>query len=127
MVTGGCDQKVRLWTRYVTSSPAGTLLGHCAVVLDVAIYPPCLRDLQLFQRLCELFSMELRNLNEAEPCEFVKEKLGNLCVLLPGIEGMGHFQSSLSKNHPPAVSLLANRSHPRTWQLPIPATEPPSS
>ncbi|XP_030610137.1 WD repeat-containing protein 49-like [Archocentrus centrarchus] len=38
MVTGGCDQKVRLWSRYVTTSPVATLLGHHTTVLDVAIY-----------------------------------------------------------------------------------------
>ncbi|XP_075314367.1 cilia- and flagella-associated protein 337 [Odontesthes bonariensis] len=40
LVTGGCDQTVRLWTRYVTSSPVATLRGHHATVLDVAIYQP---------------------------------------------------------------------------------------
>ncbi|XP_034427163.1 WD repeat-containing protein on Y chromosome isoform X2 [Hippoglossus hippoglossus] len=40
MVTGGCDRAVRLWTRFVTTRPVATLLGHCATILDVAIYPP---------------------------------------------------------------------------------------
>ncbi|KAM9425879.1 cilia- and flagella-associated protein 337-like [Pholidichthys leucotaenia] len=40
MVTGGGDRKVRLWSRYVTSSPIATLLGHHTTVLDVAIYQP---------------------------------------------------------------------------------------
>lgn len=38
MVTGGSDRKVRLWSRYVTSSPVATLPGHHTTVLDVAIY-----------------------------------------------------------------------------------------
>lgn len=40
MVTGGCDRAVRLWTRFVTTRPVATLLGHCATILDVAIYSP---------------------------------------------------------------------------------------
>lgn len=40
MVTGGSDRAVRLWTRYVTTRPVATLLGHSATVLDVAIYRP---------------------------------------------------------------------------------------
>ncbi|XP_074477193.1 cilia- and flagella-associated protein 337 isoform X2 [Sebastes fasciatus] len=40
IVTGSCDRAVRLWTRYVTTSPVATLLGHRATVLDVAIYQP---------------------------------------------------------------------------------------
>ncbi|XP_019938498.2 cilia- and flagella-associated protein 337 isoform X1 [Paralichthys olivaceus] len=40
MVTGGCGRAVRLWTRFVTTRPVATLLGHCATILDVAIYPP---------------------------------------------------------------------------------------
>ncbi|XP_047464109.1 WD repeat-containing protein 49-like isoform X3 [Mugil cephalus] len=40
MVTGGCDQTVRLWNRYVTTSPVATLRGHHTAVLDVAIYQP---------------------------------------------------------------------------------------
>ncbi|XP_069547371.1 cilia- and flagella-associated protein 337-like [Brachyistius frenatus] len=40
MVTGGCDRTVRLWTRYVTTSPVATLPGHHTTVLDVAIYQP---------------------------------------------------------------------------------------
>lgn len=40
MVTGGCDRAVRLWTRYVTTHPVATLLGHRTTVLDVAIYHP---------------------------------------------------------------------------------------
>ncbi|XP_071319393.1 cilia- and flagella-associated protein 337 isoform X4 [Trachinotus anak] len=40
MVTGGCDRAVRLWTRFVTTRPVATLLGHRATILDVAIYQP---------------------------------------------------------------------------------------
>ncbi|XP_038592361.1 WD repeat-containing protein on Y chromosome isoform X3 [Micropterus salmoides] len=40
MVTGGCDRAVRLWTRFVTTRPVTTLLGHRTTVLDVAIYQP---------------------------------------------------------------------------------------
>ncbi|XP_040885366.1 WD repeat-containing protein 49 [Toxotes jaculatrix] len=40
MVTGGCDRAVRLWTRFVTTRPVATLLGHHATILDVAIYQP---------------------------------------------------------------------------------------
>ncbi|KAM9336618.1 cilia- and flagella-associated protein 337 [Symphorus nematophorus] len=40
MVTGGCDRAVRLWTRFVTTRPVATLLGHRTSVLDVAIYEP---------------------------------------------------------------------------------------
>ncbi|KAG8009073.1 WD repeat-containing protein 49 [Nibea albiflora] len=40
MVTGGCDRAVRLWTRFVTTRPVATLLGHRATVLDVAIHQP---------------------------------------------------------------------------------------
>ncbi|XP_029383255.1 WD repeat-containing protein on Y chromosome [Echeneis naucrates] len=40
MVTGGCDRSVRLWTRFVTTHPVATLLGHRATILDVAIYQP---------------------------------------------------------------------------------------
>uniref|UniRef100_UPI0037E9BE00 cilia- and flagella-associated protein 337 n=1 Tax=Semicossyphus pulcher TaxID=241346 RepID=UPI0037E9BE00 len=40
LVTGGCDRAVRVWTRFVTSSPLATLLGHRTTVLDVAIYQP---------------------------------------------------------------------------------------
>lgn len=40
MVTGGCDRAVRLWTRYVTTRPTATLLGHHATILDVAVYQP---------------------------------------------------------------------------------------
>uniref|UniRef100_A0A8P4GJ23 Si:dkey-202c14.3 n=1 Tax=Dicentrarchus labrax TaxID=13489 RepID=A0A8P4GJ23_DICLA len=40
MVTGGCDRVVRLWTRFVTTRPVATLLGHLTTVLDVAIYQP---------------------------------------------------------------------------------------
>ncbi|XP_070783771.1 cilia- and flagella-associated protein 337 [Enoplosus armatus] len=40
MVTGGCDRAVRLWTRFVTTRPVATLLGHRTTVLDVAIYQP---------------------------------------------------------------------------------------
>ncbi|XP_026171024.1 WD repeat-containing protein on Y chromosome isoform X2 [Mastacembelus armatus] len=40
MVTGGRDQVVRLWTRYVTTRPVATLLGHRTTILDVAIYHP---------------------------------------------------------------------------------------
>ncbi|XP_022598764.1 WD repeat-containing protein on Y chromosome-like isoform X2 [Seriola dumerili] len=40
MVTGGCDRAVRLWTRFVTTRPVATLPGHCATILDVAIYQP---------------------------------------------------------------------------------------
>nr|XP_046232345.1 WD repeat-containing protein 49 isoform X2 [Scatophagus argus] len=40
MVTGGCDRAVRLWTRFVTTRPVATLLGHHTTVLDVAIYQP---------------------------------------------------------------------------------------
>ncbi|XP_034415187.1 WD repeat-containing protein on Y chromosome-like [Cyclopterus lumpus] len=28
LVTGGCDRAVRLWTRFVTTRPVATLLGH---------------------------------------------------------------------------------------------------
>ncbi|XP_062299179.1 WD repeat-containing protein 49 [Scomber scombrus] len=38
MVTGGCDRVVRLWTRFVTTSPVATLVGHRTAVLDIAIY-----------------------------------------------------------------------------------------
>ncbi|XP_039991300.1 WD repeat-containing protein on Y chromosome isoform X2 [Xiphias gladius] len=40
IVTGGCDRAVRLWTRFVTTRPLATLLGHRATILDVAIYHP---------------------------------------------------------------------------------------
>ncbi|XP_034563346.1 WD repeat-containing protein 49 [Notolabrus celidotus] len=40
MVTGGSDRAVRLWTRFVTSSPVATLWGHRNAVLDVTIYEP---------------------------------------------------------------------------------------
>ncbi|XP_049916588.1 WD repeat-containing protein on Y chromosome isoform X3 [Epinephelus moara] len=40
LVTGGCDRTVRLWTRFVTTRPVATLLGHRTTVLDVAIYQP---------------------------------------------------------------------------------------
>ncbi|XP_058476457.1 WD repeat-containing protein on Y chromosome [Solea solea] len=40
LVTGGCDRAVRLWTRFVTTRPVATLLGHCTTILDVAIYQP---------------------------------------------------------------------------------------
>ncbi|XP_028286987.1 WD repeat-containing protein on Y chromosome [Parambassis ranga] len=40
LVTGGCDRTIRLWTRYVTSRPVATLLGHHTTVLDVAVYQP---------------------------------------------------------------------------------------
>nr|XP_020461736.1 WD repeat-containing protein 49-like isoform X2 [Monopterus albus] len=40
IVTGGCDRAVRLWTLYVTTHPAATLLGHHTSILDVAIYQP---------------------------------------------------------------------------------------
>ncbi|XP_041828940.1 WD repeat-containing protein 49 [Melanotaenia boesemani] len=53
LVTGGCDQTVRLWTRYVTSSPVATLLGHHATVLDVAIYQP-VRQIFSYSRDSEL-------------------------------------------------------------------------
>lgn len=38
MVTGGSDRAVRFWSRFVTTRPVSTLLGHCSTVLDVAIY-----------------------------------------------------------------------------------------
>ncbi|XP_059180010.1 WD repeat-containing protein on Y chromosome [Centropristis striata] len=40
LVTGGCDRAVRLWTRFVTTRPVATLLGHRTTLLDVAIYQP---------------------------------------------------------------------------------------
>ncbi|XP_042363559.1 WD repeat-containing protein 49 [Plectropomus leopardus] len=40
MVAGGRDRAVRLWTRFVTTRPVATLLGHRTTVLDVAIYQP---------------------------------------------------------------------------------------
>ncbi|XP_024913730.1 WD repeat-containing protein 49 isoform X3 [Cynoglossus semilaevis] len=40
MVTGGSDRAVRFWSRFVTTRPVSTLLGHCSTVLDVAIYQP---------------------------------------------------------------------------------------
>ncbi|KAJ4940302.1 hypothetical protein JOQ06_026611 [Pogonophryne albipinna] len=40
MVTGGCDRAVRLWTRFITSRPVASLLGHRTAVLDVKIYQP---------------------------------------------------------------------------------------
>lgn len=40
MVTGGCDQAVRLWSPFVTTHPIAALQGHRTAVLDVAIYQP---------------------------------------------------------------------------------------
>lgn len=40
VVTGGLDPAVRLWNRFVTVRPVGTLLGHRTTVVDVAIYLP---------------------------------------------------------------------------------------
>lgn len=40
MVTGGCDQAVRLWSPFVTTHPIAALRGHRTAVLDVAIYQP---------------------------------------------------------------------------------------
>uniref|UniRef100_A0A3Q3LNG2 Uncharacterized protein n=1 Tax=Mastacembelus armatus TaxID=205130 RepID=A0A3Q3LNG2_9TELE len=40
MVTGGRDQVVRLWTRYVTTRPVATLLGHRTTILDESVNWP---------------------------------------------------------------------------------------
>ncbi|XP_020503835.2 cilia- and flagella-associated protein 337 [Labrus bergylta] len=73
MVTGGCDRAVRLWTRFVTSSPVATLRGHRATVLDVAIYEPVeqifsySRDAEL--RVWDIFSHQcLKTVRLQLPC-----------------------------------------------------------
>ncbi|CAG5909022.1 unnamed protein product, partial [Menidia menidia] len=53
LVTGGRDQIVRLWTRYVTTSPVATLRGHHATVIDVGIYQP-VGQIFSYSRDCEL-------------------------------------------------------------------------
>ncbi|KAF3853398.1 hypothetical protein F7725_014086 [Dissostichus mawsoni] len=73
MVTGGCDRAVRLWTRFITSRPVASLLGHRTAVLD----------------------------------------------------GLGHFQPSVSEERRPAVPLPAAGSNPRTRKLPLPVATPP--
>ncbi|XP_069604801.1 cilia- and flagella-associated protein 337-like [Ranitomeya imitator] len=40
LITGGLDQKVRLWNQYVPSKPTAILTGHRTAVIDVAIYDP---------------------------------------------------------------------------------------
>jgi len=96
--------------------------------------PTCWADLQLLQRFCESGTMGLKHTNSLLSLivhdlfwEFVLTKLDLMFVLFSGTEGLGHFYSSLSENRPPTVSLLATRSHPRTWQLSILIAEPPSS
>lgn len=75
MVTGGCDRVVRLWTRFVTTHPVATLLGHHTAVLDVAIYQAVG---QIFSYSRDAVSHERWSLKDRkEPCQSVCIELWN--------------------------------------------------
>lgn len=68
MVTGGCDRAVRLWTRFITSRPVASLLGHRTAVLDVKIYQAVEQILSYSRDAvsaarCQIFTAKLNDKN----------------------------------------------------------------